>query len=195
MATVTRSTILRLTRPVLLAALLPFAWSAPGAPDRATAIAQSGPSVAVNPAMFADLRFRSIGPHRGGRVTAIAGVRTQPCVFYQGATGGGVWKTTDCGYRWIPISDGQIETGSIGAIDVSDSHPDVVYVGTGSAAIRSNVIIGRGIYKSVDAGRTWKLIGLRDAGQIGSVVVHPKNPDIVWVAALGSPFGPTERCS
>jgi photosystem II stability/assembly factor-like uncharacterized protein len=160
-------------------------------PERS--IAQGDANAIVNPALFADLRYRSIGPHRGGRVTAIAGVRTQPCTFYQGATGGGVWKTTDCGIHWLPVSDGQIETGSIGAIDVSDSNPDIVYVGTGSAAIRSNVIIGRGLYKSIDAGKTWKLVGLRDMGQIGSVIVHPKNPDIVWVAALGSPFGPTEE--
>jgi photosystem II stability/assembly factor-like uncharacterized protein len=137
-----------------------------------------------------DLRWRNVGPHRGGRVTAIAGVRTQPCTFYFGATGGGVWKSTTCGARWEPVADGQIETGSIGAIEVSDSHPDVVYVGTGSAAIRSNVIIGRGMYKSTDAGKTWTFTGLRDAGQIGSLAVHPANPDVVWAAALGSPYGP-----
>nr|MBA3296879.1 hypothetical protein [Acidobacteriota bacterium] len=136
------------------------------------------------------LRWRNVGPTRGGRVTAIAGVRSQPCTFYQGATGGGIWKTENCGDSWTPIADGQIATGSIGSIDVSESNPNVVYVGTGSAAIRSNVIIGRGAYKSVDAGRTWQMIGLRDGGQIGSIRVHPSNPDIAWAAALGSPFGP-----
>ena len=110
-----------------------------------------------------------------------------------GGTGGGVWKTQNCGESWTPISDGQIETGSIGSIDVSESNPDVVYVGTGSAAIRSNVIIGRGVYKSTDAGRTWQFVGLREAGQIGSVRVHPTNPDIAWAAALGSPFGPNDE--
>lgn len=144
----------------------------------------------VDQALFQDLRWRSVGPHRGGRVTAIAGVRTQPCTFYMGVTGGGVWKTESCGNLWTPISDGQIATGSIGAIDVAPSNPDVVWVGTGSAAIRSNVIIGRGVYKSTDAGRTWQFMGLKDSGQIGSLVVHPTNPDIVWLAALGSPFGP-----
>jgi photosystem II stability/assembly factor-like uncharacterized protein len=147
----------------------------------------------VDPRAYQALRWRNVGPHRGGRVTAIAGVRTQPCTFYMGATGGGVWKTTTCGQLWEPVGDGQIATGSIGAIEVSDSQPDIVYVGTGSAAIRSNVIIGRGMYRSADAGRTWQFIGLRDAGQIGSVVVHPTNPDIVWVAALGSPFGPNDE--
>jgi photosystem II stability/assembly factor-like uncharacterized protein len=143
---------------------------------------------------FQDLRWRNVGPTRGGRVTAIAGVRSQPCTYYMGATGGGVWKTETCGAEWTPIADGQIETGSIGSIDVAESNPSIVWVGTGSAAIRSNVIIGRGVYKSVDAGRTWQFMGLKDAGQIGSIVIHPTNPDIVWLAALGSPFGPnTER--
>ena len=137
-----------------------------------------------------DLRWRNVGPTRGGRVTAIVGVRSQPCTFYQGATGGGVWKTENCGETWAPIGDGQIATGSIGSIDVSESNPNVVYVGTGSAAIRSNVIIGRGAYKSTDAGRTWEFIGLREAGQIGSIVIHPKDPNVVWAAALGSPYGP-----
>ena len=140
-----------------------------------------------------DLRWRNIGPTRGGRVTAYAGVRSQPCTFYMGPTGGGVFKTENCGETWTAISDGQIATGSIGAIDVSESNPQIVYVGTGSAAIRSNVIIGRGAYKSTDAGRTWQFVGLKEAGQIGSMVIHPANPDIVWAAALGSPFGPTEE--
>ena len=149
---------------------------------------QAGASVDPNP-NYAALRYRSIGPYRGGRVTAVAGTAAQPATFYMGATGGGVWKTTDYGQSWQPIADGQMATGSIGAIDVADSDPNVVYVGTGSAAIRSNVIIGKGMYKSTDAGRSWRQIGLVDAGQIGSVNVHPSNPDIVWVAALGNPFG------
>ncbi len=123
-------------------------------------------------------------------MTAIAGVRSQPCTYYMGATGGGVWKTENCGTDWVPISDGQIATGSIGSIDVSESNPNIVWVGTGSAPIRSNVIIGRGAYKSTDAGKTWQFMGLKEAGQIGSVIIHPANPDIVWLAALGSPFGP-----
>jgi photosystem II stability/assembly factor-like uncharacterized protein len=142
---------------------------------------------------FQDLRWRNVGPTRGGRVTAIAGVRSQPCTFYMGATGGGVWKTEDCGAEWSPVGDGQIATGSIGSIDVSESSPNVVWVGTGSAAIRSNVIIGRGVYRSTDAGRTWQLMGLEDSGQIGAIVIHPANPDIVWLAALGSPFGPNQE--
>ena len=151
------------------------------------------PAASPESRAFQDLRWRNVGPTRGGRVTAIAGVRTQPCTYYMGATGGGVWKTETCGADWTPIADGQIETGSIGAIDVSESNPSIVWVGTGSAAIRSNVIIGRGVYKSVDAGRTWQFMGLKNAGQIGSVVIHPTNPDVVWLAALGSPFGPNDE--
>jgi photosystem II stability/assembly factor-like uncharacterized protein len=150
--------------------------------------AQASPNVIINPNTYQDLRWRSVGPHRGGRSTAAAGVRTQPNVFYMGATGGGVWKTDNYGITWSPISDGQLPTGSIGSIDVSDSNPDVVYVGTGSEAIRSNVILGRGVFKSTDAGRTWQSAGLKDVGQIGQVKIHPKNPDIAYVAAIGNPF-------
>ena len=172
--------------PVLL--VLVFA-SVSAVPDRVAT--QSDPNAIVDPSWYQDLKWRNVGPHRGGRVTAIAGVRQQPCTFYMGATGGGVWKTESCGNVWTPVSDGQIATGSIGSIDVSESNPNVVYVGTGSAAIRSNVIIGRGVYKSTDAGKSWQFLGLRDAGQIGEVRIHPANPDIVWLAALGSPYGPS----
>ncbi|HEV2986384.1 MAG TPA: hypothetical protein VGX46_18430, partial [Vicinamibacterales bacterium] len=150
--------------------------------------AQSGGNAIIDAKMYQDLHWRTIGPHRGGRSTAAAGVRTQPNVFYMGATGGGVWKTDNYGITWTPATDGQLPTGSIGAIDVSDSNPDVVYVGTGSEAIRSNVILGRGVFKSTDAGRTWQYAGLKDVGQIGQVKVHPKNPDIAYVAAIGNPF-------
>src|SRR5437870_978149 len=149
---------------------------------------QSDPNVVINPSLYQDLRWRSAGPHRGGRSTAVAGVRTQPNVFYLGATGGGVWKTENYGITWSPVSDGQMSTPSIGAIDVSDSNPNVVYVGTGSEAIRSNVILGRGVYKSNDAGKSWQFVGLKDAGQIGQLKIHPKNPDIAYVAVVGNPF-------
>ncbi|MBI2222396.1 MAG: hypothetical protein HYU53_14460 [Acidobacteria bacterium] len=150
-------------------------------------------NLVVDPSLYQDLRWRSPGPHRGGRVTAIAGVRSQPCTFYMGATGGGVWKTESCGNVWSPVGDGQMATGSIGSIDVSESNPDLVWVGTGSAAIRSNVIIGRGVYKSADAGKTWQFMGLKESGQIGAIKVHPAKPDVVWLAALGSPFGPNDE--
>ena len=111
--------------------------------------------------------------------------------FYFGSTGGGVWKTTDAGITWRSTGDQAFASSSIGAIDVADSDPNIIYVGTGSEAIRSNVSIGRGIYKSSDAGRTWRFVGLRDAGQIGAMVVHPTNPDIVYAAVLGNPFAHT----
>ncbi len=138
---------------------------------------------------YADLSFRYVGPSRGGRVTAVAGHRDHPRTFLMGSTGGGVWKTTDGGTNWRNTSDGVFETGSIGSIDIADSDPNIVYVGTGSDGIRSNIIIGRGLYKSTDGGETWEFKGLRNTGQIGAVVVHPTNPQVVWVAALGSPFG------
>lgn len=136
------------------------------------------------------LDFRMVGPTRGGRVTAVTGHAAVPGTFFMGATGGGVWKTTDYGQSWKNVSDGYFESPSIGSIDVADSDPNVVYVGTGSDGIRSNVIIGRGVYRSADAGETWSFMGLRGVGQIGAVAVHPTNPEVVWVAALGSPFGP-----
>ena len=182
------------TRPLVLEALA--AAAALGAVLQLSAahiLSASRRPVVPSPALYQDLEWRNVGPTRGGRVTAFAGVRTQPCTFYMGATGGGIWKTVNCGAEWIPVSDGQIETGSIGALDVAESAPDIVWAGTGSAAIRSNVIIGRGIYKSTDAGARWQRMGLEEAGQIGSVVIHPSNPDVVWAAALGSPFGPNPQ--
>ncbi len=128
---------------------------------------------AYNPALWSGMKYRMIGPDRGGRVTAVTGVPSQPYTFYMGSTGGGVWKTTDAGHSWVNISDGFFSVASMGAIEVSLSNPDVVYAGTGSSKIRSNVSIGRGIYKSTDAGKTWTFIGLRDTGQIATIRVNP----------------------
>ena len=140
------------------------------------------------------LQYRSIGPYRGGRSAAVAGVVSQPNVYYYGATGGGVWKTTDGGINWESVSDGSVfGTGSVGAIAVSDSDPNVVYVGMGESPIRGNVSHGDGVYKSTDAGKTWKHIGLGDTRQIPRIRVHPRNPDLVYVAALGHIFGPNEQ--
>jgi photosystem II stability/assembly factor-like uncharacterized protein len=147
-------------------------------------------AVAQTPDLWKDLRFRQIGPFRGGRVVAVAGVASQPNVYYFGATGGGIWKTTDAGASWLPISDGQLQTGSVGALAVAVSDPNVIYAGMGEACIRGNASNGDGVYKSVDAGKTWRNVGLKDSYHIGAVVVHPKNPDLVYVAALGHLWGP-----
>lgn len=137
-------------------------------------------------------KFRNVGPLRGGRVTAVEGVESKPAVFYMGATGGGVWKTDDYGNSWDNISDGYFSTPSIGAISVYQNDPKIIYVGTGSDGLRSNVITGKGVYKSIDEGKSWDLIGLEKTGQIGAVEIHPENPDIVYVAAIGQAFGQNE---
>src|SRR3954447_24806201 len=133
----------------------------------------NGSLPSVDPALFKGLRYRMVGPNRGGRVTAVTGVPSEPMTFYMGVASGGGLKTTDAGQTWFPISDGKIPVGSIGAIEVAPSDPTVVYVGTGSDDIRSNVSIGRGVYRSIDGGQTWSFVGLPDVGQIGAVRVHP----------------------
>ncbi|MGB6877687.1 MAG: hypothetical protein WBD87_16815 [Candidatus Acidiferrales bacterium] len=139
------------------------------------------------------LRWRSIGPERGGRVTAVAGIVNDRFTYYMGATGGGVWKTVNAGITWSPISDRFFKTGSVGSIAVSESDPNIIYVGMGEACLRSNISRGDGVYKSTDAGRTWRNIGLRDTSQIGKVLIDPSNPDLVYVAAVGHPYGPNEQ--
>jgi len=140
--------------------------------------------------LLKDLKYRSIGPYRGGRVTAVAGSAAQPDTYYFGATGGGVWKTTNAGGTWSPISDAFFKTGSVGALAVAESDPNIVYAGMGEQAIRGNASHGDGVYKSIDAGRSWTHLGLADTRQIGRVRIHPKNPDIVYVCALGHMSGP-----
>src|SRR5258705_423112 len=160
--------------------------------------AQQTPTPTSSPAAEPDpwkaIQWRLIGPFRGGRSTAVAGVASQPMVYYFGGTGGGVWKTTDGGINWEPVTDGSVfGTGSVGAIGLSDSDPNTIYVGMGESAIRGNVSHGDGVYKSTDAGKTWKRVGLEDSRQISRVRVHPKNPDIVFVAAQGHVWGPNEQ--
>src|SRR5688572_16719167 len=152
--------------------------------------AMAAPMGAVNRALFSGMRFRLVGPSRGGRVTAVTGVPSQPRTFYMGVASGGVFRTTDGGESWVPITDGQVPVGSTGAIEVSESNPDIIYIGTGSDGVRSNVSTGRGVYRSVDGGRTWRFAGLYNVGQIGAVRVHPGDPNTVWVAANGDIFKP-----
>ncbi len=150
--------------------------------------------LAAQPAdLLKELKFRLVGPFRGGRSIAVTGVPSQPNVYYFGGVGGGVWKTVDGGTSWAPISDGFFKTSSVGAIAVADSDPNVIYVGMGEACVRGNASNGDGVYKSVDGGKTWRNVGLQDTYHIGAVRVHPKNPDIVYVAALGHLFGPNEQ--
>jgi photosystem II stability/assembly factor-like uncharacterized protein len=142
--------------------------------------------------MFGEMHWRMIGPFRGGRTVAISGVAEQPNVYYMAPNNGGVWKSTDYGHTWKPIFDGQ-DTGSIGALAVSLSDPNIVYVGSGEGLQRPDLSVGDGMYKSADAGKTWTHLGLRDGQQIASIAVDPKNADRVFVAVLGHPYGPNKE--
>src|SRR5690348_6349729 len=136
-----------------------------------------------------DMRWRMLGPFRGGRTRAVAGVPSQPNVFYVGAVDGGVWKSNDFGRTWKAIFEGQ-PTQSIGAIAIAPSNPEIVYVGSGERLHRPDLSLGDGIYKSTDAGKTWTHLGLHDSQQIPALAVNPKNPDVVVAAVLGHPYGP-----
>jgi photosystem II stability/assembly factor-like uncharacterized protein len=162
--------------------LLAAALAAPGAASAAT----------VDPSQYQDLHWRSVGPFRGGRVIAVTGDPVDPRRFYFGAVNGGVWKTEDAGRTWQPIFD-SVPVGSIGAIAVAPSAPKTIYVGTGEADMRSDIAQGIGMYRSTDGGASWQAIGLTDTQQIAKILVDPRNPQIVLVAALGHPYGPNEE--
>lgn len=138
------------------------------------------------------MEWRLVGPFRGGRVEAVAGIPGNPYVYYFGAVAGGLWKTTDGGVNWTPIFDKE-SNPSIGAIAIAPSDPNVIYVGTGEPCFRGDITYGNGMYKSVDAGKTWTHIGLEDSRHIGRILIDPQNPDIVYVAAIGHAFGPNEE--
>lgn len=137
-----------------------------------------------------DLEWRNVGPKRGGRSITVAGHQDRPFEYYFGATGGGLWKTEDAGNSWRPVTDGQIGSSSVGAVSVASSNPDIVYLGMGETQLRSNVLQGDGVYRSTDGGKNWSHIGLKATQSISRIRIHPTNPDIVYVAALGHPFGP-----
>ena len=200
------------TLVVLLACFMPTAFAAKhqpkGTSDSAQKQAESQKASQTDGAHSAEasqdeaesqgpwkgMQYRLIGPFRGGRVVAVAGVVGQNDTYYFGAVAGGVWKTTDGGLNWKPIFDKTKDASpSIGAIAVSESDPNVIYVGTGEACIRGNIAGGNGVYKSIDAGATWKFVGLGDTHAIGRLIVNPKNPDIAFVAALGHPFADNEE--
>jgi photosystem II stability/assembly factor-like uncharacterized protein len=161
--------------------------------------------VAIDPLVLQSFKWRSVGPEpgtqprtgdatrgRGGRSIAISGVKGRPNEGYFGAVGGGLWKTTDRGETWLPVTDGQVHSASVGAVAVSDSNPDIVYIGMGESCIRGNAMSGDGVYKSADAGRTWTHVGFADSPIISKIRIHPTNPDIVFVAAFGRMSAPSE---
>lgn len=143
--------------------------------------------------LFHGMTWRNIGPNRGGRSLGIAGSSKRKLEYFFGAVGGGLWKTTDGGLSWAPVTDGQITSSSVGAVAVSESNPDIVYIGTGETEFRGNIMQGDGVYKSIDGGKTWKNTGLKNTQSISRVRIHPTNPDIVYVSALGHAFGPNEE--
>ncbi len=182
-----KSILLQRLCMIFLALFLASGIQTPGQSSRK---AKSKPDAdRIDPSVFDNLTYRHIGPFRGGRSAAVAGVPLQPGTFYMGATGGGVWKTTDSGGSWTNISDGYFG-GTIGAIEVSLSDPNVVYAGGGEVTVRGNVSHGYGIWKSLDAGETWNYVGLKEGQYIPRIRVHPDNPDLVYAAVLGHLFGP-----
>ncbi len=176
---------------ILLIGIAPFLAGA--APAYAAARPARATLDLADPLLLRGLEWRSIGPYRGGRVTAVTGVVGESGTYYFGGTGGGLWKSTDGGASWKPAADGQLGTGSVGAIAVAESDPNVVYAGMGEACIRGNVSHGDGVYRSTNAGATWTHVGLADTRQIGRIRIHPRDPDLVYVAALGHTFGPNHE--
>jgi photosystem II stability/assembly factor-like uncharacterized protein len=156
-----------------------------------TSSVRSAPMMtSVDTTLFKGLSYRMVGPTRGGRVTTVTGVPSQKNTFYMGVASGGVFRTTDAGGHWVPITDGKVPVGSTGSIAVAESDPNVIYLGTGSDGLRSNVSTGRGVYKTTDGGNTWSFMGLYNTGNTGGVRIHPKDPNTVWVAAIGDVFKP-----
>lgn len=147
----------------------------------------------VDPQFYAGLKWRNIGPQRGGRSLGCSGSPGRPLEYYFGATGGGLWKTTDGGTEWFPVTDGQVTSSSVGAVAVAETNPDIVYIGMGETQLRGSITQGDGVYKTSDGGKTWRHLGLKETQAIARVRVHPTNPDIVYVAALGHPYGDNDE--
>src|SRR5713226_2717685 len=176
----------RWSRGIGLLTCLAVAWVVGGTTQMRALPKNAGP---FDPKFFQEMRWRSIGPFRGGRVLGVSGVRGEPEVYYFGSVGGGVWKTNDAGRTWNPIFDSQ-PVASIGAVAVAPSNREVIYVGSGEADMRSSISRGNGMYKSTDGGKTWAHIGLSDSRQIGRILVDSLDANRVWVAALGHAYGP-----
>ncbi len=177
-------------RMLTLALVLTLGW---GWGPTSVPQAQAPAGGTFDPSWFSALRWRSVGPNRGGRSITSTGIPSRPLEYYFGAVGGGLWKTTDGGTTWNPVTDGQIKSSSVGAVAVAESSPDIVYIGMGEACIRGNIMQGDGVYRSADAGKTWVNVGLRDTQAISKIRVHPTNPDVVYVAALGHPAAPNDE--
>jgi len=178
---------------VVFSLLLAGAWCLHAQAARQPAVAQLQPATSIDATILKAFRWRSIGPQRGGRSIAISGVRGRPKEGYFGATGGGLWKTTDGGESWTPVTDGQIHSSSVGAVAVSETVPDIVFIGMGESCIRGDVMEGDGVYKSIDAGKTWTHLPFPDARVISKIRIHPFNPDVVFVAAFGRLSIPSEE--
>jgi photosystem II stability/assembly factor-like uncharacterized protein len=173
-----------LAAPVAVLAFTPVALRAP-ADASAVSLSPLAPALTADSTLLAGYRWRNIGPDRGGRSIAVSGVRGRKNEAYFGAVGGGLWKTTDGGDNWAPVTDGKITAASVGAVAVSETNPDIVFIGTGETCIRGNIMPGDGVYKSTDGGKTWTHVGFRESHGISKIRIHPTNPDIIWVAAFG----------
>lgn len=155
--------------------------------------ANTSESAPVDENFYKGLEWRNIGPNRGGRSLGCAGSPTRPNEYYFGATGGGLWKTTDGGNQWKPVTDGQVTSSSVGAVAVAETNPDIVYIGMGEVQLRGSITQGDGVYKTLDGGKTWKHLGLKETQAVARIRVHPTNPEVVYVAALGHPYGENEE--
>jgi len=181
--------LLVLSAPAVAALSLPFATDS----TSGGRVAPAPSAVALDSALRAGYRWRNIGPDRGGRSIASSGVKGRPTEAYFGAVGGGLWKTTDSGENWTPVTDGLITAASVGAVAVSESNPDVVFIGTGETCIRGNIMPGDGVYRSRDAGKTWTHVGFKESHGISKIRIHPTNPDIIYVASFGKYSVPSEE--
>ncbi|MBA2305085.1 MAG: glycosyl hydrolase [Acidobacteria bacterium] len=179
-----RPALAAITGVIVAAALLPGSAQQASAPS-------ASPQTTTPPSPLETLEWRSVGPDRGGRSIAVSGVKGRPREAYFGAVGGGLWKTTDGGENWMPLTDGLIKSASVGAVAVAETSPDVVFIGMGESCIRGNILPGDGVYKSSDAGKTWTHVGFSDSQAISRVRIHPTNPDVIFVASFGKYGAPS----
>jgi len=190
---ITRRGIVATLLAAVALALLPVIPGGRGAWKHTLKAQDVAENQVIHPDLLETMEYRSVGPFRGGRVTAVGGFPDDPHQYIMGTTGGGVWMTDDAGESWVNVTDDFLDVASIGAVEVAPGDPNVIYVGTGSAGIRGNVITGKGIWGSTDRGKSWRFLGLEDAGLIGKIQVDPRNADVAFVAVLGNAFGKSEE--